>query len=133
MSNCPCDVAVFPPALVIPPSLAALRRQIATLPDYRQALLAALPSYVPLSDWRARDNSDFGLMLLEMWAALADMVSFYDEVIADELYLRTAVRRPSVRKLTGLLGYVPRPASSASVTLAGIADGRGFVVVPPRT
>jgi hypothetical protein len=132
-SNCPCDVLVFPPGLAIAPSLTTLARQIAQYPEYRQALLLAIPTYVPLSEWRARDNFDFGLMLLEMWAVLADMVSFYDEVIAQELYLRTANRRPSLRKLTGLLGYIPRPASSSAVTLAGIADGRVLVNVPQQT
>ncbi|PYR72893.1 MAG: hypothetical protein DMF87_27075 [Acidobacteria bacterium] len=132
MSNCACDRLEFPRPLAIGPSRSALARQIATFPEYRQALLAALPSYVPLKEWRARDNADFGLMLLEMWAALADMVSFYDEVIANELFLRTARRRPSLRRLTGLLGYVPRPASSAGVVLAAIADGKVAVAVPPH-
>lgn len=132
-SNCPCDQIVFPPGLSIPPALNSLSRQIAMFPDYRRALLAAIPSEVPLAGWRARDNADYGVMLLEIWAVLADMVSFYDEVIADELYLRTARLRPSVRKLTGLLGYVPRPGSSSSVTLAGLADGRTPVTVPPQT
>jgi hypothetical protein len=130
MSNCPCDEFIFPAELRIPSGLVQLNRQIATFPDFRRALLARIPAYIPLREWRARDLSDFGLMLLEMWAVLADSVSFYDEVIAHELYLRTARLRPSVRKLTGLLGYVPRPASSSSVVLAATADGRIAVDVP---
>ena len=94
MSNCPCDEFVFPPALNIAPGLTTIARQIATFPDYRKALLASVPKYPPLAAWRARDVADFGLMLLEMFALLADTVSFYDEVIANELYLGTAGQRP---------------------------------------
>jgi hypothetical protein len=130
MSNCPCDQFTFPPSLEIAPGLIQLNRQIATFPGFRRALLSRVPAYPPLTGWRARDLSDFGLMLLEMWAVLADTVSFYDEVIAHELYLRTARLRPSVRMLTGLLGYVPRPASSSGVVLAALADGKTQVVVP---
>ena len=36
-------------------------------------------------------------MWLEMWAYVADVLGFYDERIANESYIRTAVRRPSLR------------------------------------
>jgi hypothetical protein len=48
-------------------------------------------------------------------------------------YLRTAVLRPSLRKLVGLIGYQARPALAASVVLAAIGDGNRPVVLPPRT
>ena len=44
-------------------------------------------------------------MLLEMWAYVSDVLGFYDERIANETYLRTAHRRPSLRRLVELLGY----------------------------
>src|SRR5204863_20176 len=77
--------------------------------------------------------NDFGIMLLEMWAYVCDSIAFYDEVIADECYVRTASQRQSLRKLVGLLGYVPRPAIAASVELAVIAAGRQPVLLPAGT
>jgi hypothetical protein len=130
MSNCRCDEEVFPKPLAIPPGVEDLARQIAMFPEYREGLLDQIRQFPALASWRARDNSDYGLMLLEMWALLADSVSFYDQVIAHELYLRPSRLRPSLRKLTGLLGYVPRPASSASAALAALASGKQLVVVP---
>jgi len=61
---------------------------------------------------------------------VSDVQSFYDEVIAHEVYMRTARLRPSLRKLVNLLGYVPRPAVAASVSLATLAEGRKQVVLP---
>jgi hypothetical protein len=62
-----------------------------------------------------------------------DILGFYDERIASESYLRTAVLRPSLRKLVGLIGYQARPALGAFVVLAAIADDNRPVVLPPRT
>lgn len=133
MSNCPCDTIVFPPSLVIPAGLTDLPRQIAAFPEFRAAMLAAIPGKTPLAAWRARSDDEFGIMLLEMWAYVCDSISFYDSVIAHESYLPTARLRASIRKLVGLLGYIPRPASSATASLAVLADGRKPVLLPAGT
>ena len=51
-----------------------------------------------LREWRARNSQDLGLMLIDMWAYVSDVLAFYDERIANEEYIRTAVRRPSLRR-----------------------------------
>lgn len=130
MSNCPCDSVIFPPGLSIPAGLTTFERQIATFPEFREAMLASIRTKPALDAWRARQGGDFGLMLLEMWAYICDSISFYDELIAHENYIGTARLRPSVRKLVGLLGYIPRPAVAATVNLAALADGRKAVILP---
>jgi hypothetical protein len=122
--SCTCDILVFPPPLKIDAGLSYLPRQIATFPEFRAALLFAIAGKASLQPWRARSSDDFGIMLLEMWAYVCDSISFYDEVIANEVYIRTAILRPSLRKMVGLLGYVPRPGVAATVDLAVFADGR---------
>ena len=112
------------PKLVIHAGLDRLPRQIATFPEFRSAMLALIPQEPALANWRARSSDDFGITLLEMWAYVCDSISFYDEVIAQEEYLRTAQLRPSLRKLVALLGYLPRPAVAAKVELALLAEGR---------
>lgn len=130
---CPCDELKHPAKPDIPAGLSALPRQLAGFPEYRLAMLRDISTYTPLVGWRAREGDDLGIMLLEMWAYVLDILSFYDERIANESYLRTAVLRPSLRKLVGLIGYQARPALAASVVLAAIADGNRSVVLPPRT
>jgi hypothetical protein len=123
-ANCPCDVFVHPEPLSIDAGLSVIPRQIATFAQFRHAMLSALPTKPALADWRARGDQDLGVMLVEMWAYVCDVIAFYDETIAHESYLRTARLTPSVRKLVSLLGYRPRPAVAARARLAVKADGR---------
>lgn len=127
---CPCDLLAHPPKPDIPAGLARLPRQLAGFPEYRLAMLREIGLHRPLRDWRARQGRDFGLMLLEMWAYVLDVVGFYDERIANETYLRTALRRPSLRRLVELIGYLPRPALGSSVVLSAIGEGPQPSVLP---
>ncbi len=131
--NCPCDQLIFPPPQTIPAGLKRLPLQIASFPEFRQAMLHAISTKPALRNWRARSSDDFGIMLLEMWAYVCDSTAFYREVIGNEEYLPTAQLLPSLRKLIGLLGYIPRPASGAIVDLSVFADGRQPVLLPQGT
>ena len=134
---CPCDVRIFPPTLNIPAGLSALPRQIGGFPEFRAALLAGLTqaatSHLGIIGWRARDADDLGLMLLEMWAYVCDVVAFYDQVTANETYLRTAGLPTSLRRLVALIGYLPRPELAASANLGVLVDGRLPVLLPAGT
>jgi predicted phage baseplate assembly protein len=67
---------------------------------------------------------DAGTALLDGWACVADVLTFYQERIANEGYLRTAVEQRSVVELGRLTGYEPRPGVAASVHLAfAVQDG----------
>ena len=60
------------------------------------------------------------------------MLTFYQERIANEGYLRTATERRSVLELARLVGYEPRPGVAASVFLAYTLDDTvsGEVLIP---
>ena len=60
--------------------------------------------------------------MLDAWAAVADVLTFYQERIANEGYLRTATERRSVLELARLVGYQPRPGVASSVYLAYTLD-----------
>jgi hypothetical protein len=72
----------------------------------------------PLLALTARDTDDLSIALLDGWATVADVLTFYQERIANEGYLRTATERESVLELARLVGYSLRPGVSASVFLA---------------
>ncbi|MDI6104127.1 hypothetical protein QLQ12_36600 [Actinoplanes sp. NEAU-A12] len=132
--NCPCDTFTHPAPAAIDAGLTVIPRQIATFEQFRRAMLAELPAHRPaLAGWRARGDQDLGVMVLEMWAYACEVLSFYDETIAHESYLRTARLAPSVRRLVELLGYRPRPAVAARARLAVRADGRQPLVLPAGT
>lgn len=76
----------------------------------------------PLQALATRDRSDFSITLLDGWATVANLLSFYQERIANEGYLRTATERRSVLELARLVGYTLRPGVASSVYLAYTLD-----------
>ena len=80
--------------------------------------------------WNPTASDDLGLQLLDWWAYIADILTFYNERIANEDYLGTAQLDASVAHLVALLGYRPRPGIGAVGTLALIASGPGPLIVP---
>jgi len=72
----------------------------------------------PLEKLTTRDTNDPAIALLDSWATVADVLTFYQERIANEGYLRTATERRSIVELARLAGYKPRPGVAASVFLA---------------
>ncbi|MBI1356588.1 MAG: hypothetical protein GC160_19780 [Acidobacteria bacterium] len=137
MSKC-CDSKPSSPLELLPSGLSSLPRQLAAFPEVRRQLLERLANpddaarRQALGDWRP-SGDDFGLMWLEMWAYVADVLGFYDERIANESYLGTAVRRPSLRRLVDVLGYTPASGVAATATVAAIAEGRLWTTLPPGT
>jgi len=128
---CPCDGLTFPGALTISSGLPQLPRQIGTFSSFRQAMLASARAFPALSAWKAQNQEGFALMLLEMWAYVADVQAFYDQVIANESYLQTAQRRKSIHKQVQMLGYHPKPAVAASVPLLVECEDSSTITIPP--
>ena len=70
--------------------------------------------------WRTDGDGDLAVMIAEWFAYIADIVSFYNERIANEEYLRTAIMPGSVNNLIAILGYRPRPAIGARGQIAAL-------------
>ena len=62
-------------------------------------------------------TDDPAIALLDAWAVVTDVVSFYSERIAQEGFLRTAVEAASVRQEARTLGYELRPGVAAQAEL----------------
>ena len=76
-----------------------------------------------------RELDDPSIALLDAWATVADVLTFYEERIANEGYLRTATERRSVLELARLVGYRLRPGISSSVYLAfTVSDGFNGII-----
>src|SRR5262249_44857837 len=100
--------------------LSAIAYRVGTHAPFKQAMLAALsdvnlPALAPLS---TRDDDDFSIALLDAWATAADVLTFHQERIANESYLRTATEMRSVLELARMIGYELRPGVAASAYLA---------------
>lgn len=125
--------AVTPIAIENRPGLAALRTRIGTHASFLETMLARLSAadHPELAALQTRDPGDASIALLDCWATVADVLTFYQERIANEGYLRTATERRSLVELARLIGYVPRPGVAASVYLAfGLEKAALPVVIP---
>ncbi len=72
--------------------------------------------------WRPSGHGDLAVQMVEWWAYLADILTFYNERAATQAYLRTADLPESVNRLVRLLGYRPRPGIGAKGVLAALAS-----------
>ena len=102
------------------PALSAIAYRIGTHSEVFASLKARLSSqdYPALANLRTRDSDDYTIALLDAYACMADVLSFYQERIANENYLRTAGERLSLRELARLIGYRLRPGVAAETYLA---------------
>jgi predicted phage baseplate assembly protein len=68
----------------------------------------------PFANWHEGIAGDYQTMLVELWAYLADVLTFYQERIANEAFLGTASLRDSLLRLVELIDYRPSPGAAAS-------------------
>ncbi|RAP78310.1 putative baseplate assembly protein [Paenibacillus montanisoli] len=109
-----------PVAIDNPPGMAEIAYRVGTHSTFKQSMLARLSnSQRPeLASLTTRSDDDFAIALLDAWAIVADILTFYQERIANESYLRTATERLSLLELARRIGYELRPGVAASVYLA---------------
>lgn len=131
--TCRCDIREHPRPLDIPPGLTSLPRTQGLFADWLAAMRAARSGHVSLRDWSTHFPGDLGVMLLEFWAVVCEVQSFYDAIRADECYLPTAKDQRALERLIALLGYVPRPAVAASAWIAFEATGVRPATLPVGT
>jgi uncharacterized phage protein gp47/JayE len=82
---------------------------------FREAMLALIPQLLP--SWSDRSESDFGVVLIDLFAYVADILSYYQDRVANEAYLGTATQRRSVAELLRLIDYQIDPGLAARALL----------------
>lgn len=98
----------------------------------RADLIAAKRQRMP--EWKSESPNDFGIVLIELFAYVGDMLSFYADRVANEAYLGTAVLRSSVYAQARLLDYRPTGQVAAKTTLQFTTPGAaGSVTIPAGT
>jgi hypothetical protein len=130
MAACSCDVFVQPEIVFNPPGRSAIAYRVGDFITFRHGLLLPLPGEVELVNWRPTAQGDLALQMMEWWAYLADILTFYNERIANQDYLRTADLPESVQRLIQVLGYRPRPAIGTTGTLAALMSGLKPITLP---
>ena len=124
-----CDgiAASTPVGLFNRAGLSAISYRVGDYGQFKESLQAGLSSsaFPKLAALRTRDADDYTLGLLDAVACAADVLTFYQERVANESYLRTATERVSLQEMGKLIGYRLRPGVAAETWLA-------FALEPPK-
>jgi hypothetical protein len=96
---------------------AFLRRMIRRLPFW-ETRDGSGPTRRPLAKLTTQETSDPSVALLDAFAVMADVLTFYQERIANECYLRTATERRSVLELAREISYELNPGVAAGTSVA---------------
>jgi ligand-binding sensor domain-containing protein len=129
----------FPPS-TNRPGLPQIAYRIADYAKFRQALLDRLATQLsadpdrggPLAQLTTRSPDDPAIALLDAWAVVGDVLTFYQERLINEAFLRTATERRSVVELARAIGYQLSPGVAASTDLAFMVEA-GVATVPAGT
>jgi len=122
---CGCceGITAQPPAAITNrPGLSMISYRSGTWAQFKSIMLGTLSTTPVLAGLRTRGDDDFTIALLDSWAVVCDILTFYQERIANESYLRTATELVSVGELAKLIGYKLRPGLAASAALSFTLD-----------
>ena len=100
--------------------------------DY-EALRRALLNFarLRLPEWTDRNPADFGMLMVDLFAYMGDVILYYQDRLANETFLETALERSSIVEHLRLIGYELAPPRPASAELDLIFDpGLPSVVIP---
>ena len=127
LNECGCCegiTAIVPRPLDNRPGLPQVQYRVGTHGEFLADALSALsnPKFEALRALTTREHADFTIALLDGWAALADVLTFYQERLANESWLRTAVERDSILRLAQLIGYRLKPGVAAETPLSFLLD-----------
>lgn len=97
----------------------------------REAMISRIQDRIP--DWTASDPADFGVAMVEAFAYLGDLVSYYIDRTANESFLTTAVQRQSILNLAQTYGYIPAGYRQATVDVTFTNSSESDVTIPEGT
>lgn len=122
-SGCGCCeglVRLTPAFVANRPGLDRVAYRAGTYADFKRTLLARISGAQKpaLERLTTRDDDDFAIALLDVWAIVCDVLTFYEERIANESYLRTATELLSIVELARLIDYRLQPGVAASTDIA---------------
>jgi predicted phage baseplate assembly protein len=127
-----CEAEAGQPTHENRPGQSTLNYRIGTHSAFLQRMLARLPREEipeaedkgkrPLAALTTRSPEDPTVAFLDAWATVGDVLTFYQERIANEGFLRTATERRSVLELARAIGYELNPGVAASTYLVFKVD-----------
>ena len=103
--------------------------------DFDSLRLALLKfAELRLPEWTDRNPADMGMLMLDLFAYVGDTILYYQDRMANEFFLDTAIESASIASHLGLIGYQLAPARSAFAELdLTFNPGPPSVLIPSGT
>jgi len=99
------------------PGLSELAYRVGTHASFMETMLVGLSRRPALRSLTTHATDDPTIALVDAWAAALDVLTFYQERIANEGYLATALEQHSIRELARAIGYELGPGVAAETRL----------------
>jgi hypothetical protein len=112
--------------------LSAIAYRVGTYSSFRESMLEQIAGTAGIADLTTRADDDYSITVADLWAAVGDVLAFYQERYANEAFLRTAGRRESIVRLARLIDYSLRPGVAALAWLAFTVEDGKKLHVPTR-
>ena len=128
LDDCGCCTGIeeqTPEPVANRPGLPAIAYRVGTHSTFLASLIAGLSTAnrPQLRRLTTREPEDLTIAFLDAVATAADVLTFYQERIANESYLRTATERRSVLELARAIGYELSPGVAAETVLTFTIEG----------
>ena len=99
--------------------------------DIRQSLVNMVPSLT--KDWSDFNESDLGMIIIELLAGVQDMQNFYLDSQAYETFLDTAVQPKNIRSLLRAMNYrIPLAGPARGVVRLSYSEGDPKLITVPK-
>ncbi|MCB9266202.1 MAG: putative baseplate assembly protein [Lewinellaceae bacterium] len=95
------------------PGLNALLFRVGRHGAFKESMLRQLSEALPLRDLATREDDDHTIALLDAWAVVLDVLTFYQERLINEGFIRTSRERFSLAELSRHISYLPKPGVAA--------------------
>lgn len=96
--------------------------RVGTYSQFKESMHVGISQELDLKDLTFRGEEDLALGLVDVWAIVSDVITFYQERIANEGFLRTATEKKSIVELARMVGYELSPGVAANTYLAFTLD-----------
>ena len=118
---------------VVPPSSVPVAINYTSRDYYalRDELIARIQLRIP--EWTAADPADFGVALVEAFAYMGDVISYYIDRNANENFIATATQRNTILNIAQSYGYIPAGYRQAVVTVSFSNTSSNVITIPTGT
>ena len=121
------------PASDVPISISYTGRDYYSI---REELIAQIQDRVNINGqtvWTASNPADFGVALVEAFAYMGDLMSYYIDRNVNESFIATATQRSSVLNIAQSYGYIPAGYRESSLPVTFLNSSTDVIAIPAGT